>query len=182
MEEIEYHLNQTLKSLSGPTDAQIISNNQWAATALDLYHNNSTAQITFQIDGKSQTLKILWDSDFSKDAMKEKRKMAEEGGVAFAFFVMSVIAGYKHVIQSEIGNGVDYRFKKNKPDEENLNFFDESHYVEVSGILEEKDANTLSRRIGDKHDQIERGSMREKSSSVIVTLFKVPIIVKEIHK
>lgn len=58
---------------------------------------------------------------------------------------------------------------------------DDSHYVEISGILEESKTNTLKGRIKDKHEQIKKGSKKDKSSSVIVTLFKKPINVKEIH-
>ncbi|MCX8481923.1 MAG: hypothetical protein ORN58_08395 [Sediminibacterium sp.] len=58
---------------------------------------------------------------------------------------------------------------------------DDSHYVEISGILEESKTNTLKGRIKDKHEQIKKGSKKDKSSSVIVTLFKKPITVKEIH-
>lgn len=58
---------------------------------------------------------------------------------------------------------------------------DDSHYVEISRILEESKTNTLKGRIKDKHEQIKKGSKKDKSSSVIVTLFKKPINVKEIH-
>ncbi len=177
-----YHLNLTSTHLAGPSHEQIVTHNQWAATAFDKFHNNSKAEIEFSIDGSPTKAILEWDSNFSKAAMKEEIDMANHGGVAMAWFVMSVLGAYTYVEQSEIGEGVDYRFKKVKPEDSDLNFLDDHHYVEISGILQESRSNTLTSRIKVKHDQIKRGSKKDKSSSVIVTLFDIPITVKEIHK
>ena len=178
----QLHLDLTKNKLKGPTQEQIITCNQWAAIAFDKFHLESTAEIEFNIDGNITNVILEWDSNFSNTAMKEKIDMANHGGVAMAWFVMSVLQNYKFVEQSEIGDGVDYRFKNIEPNDEDLNFLDDSHYVEISGILEESKTNTLKGRIKDKHEQIKKGSKKDKSSSVIVTLFKKPITVKEIHK
>lgn len=176
------HLDLTTKKLKGPTQEQIITCNQWAATAFDIFHPESNAEIEFNIDGSIVKAILEWDSNFSKSAMKEKIDMANHGGVAMAWFVMSVLENYSYVEQSEIGDGVDYRFKVVEPDDDDLNFLDDFHYVEISGILEESKTNTLKGRINYKHEQIQKGGKRDKSSSVIVTLFKTPTTVKEIHK
>ena len=178
----EYHLNSTRTKLKGPTDAQIVTCNQWAATALDKFHANSEVEIIFDLHGISTISKLLWDSDFSKAAMKEEKDMANHGGVALAWFTMSVLLDYGYVEQTEIGDGVDYRFMKQEPDEDDLNFMNHFHHVEISGILQESKTNTLKARIKDKHEQIERGGKRNESSSIIVTLFSQPKTVKEIHK
>lgn len=180
MEIREYSLSETIDVLAGPTKEQIIVFNQWAATALDRYHLNSTAQIEFVIDNETFIVPLKWDSSFSKDAMKEKRKMAEEGGVSLAMFIMAVVKGYKYLQQTEIGEGVDYRFMKNQPDP--INFLNHCHYIEVSGILEEAKSNTLKERIKIKHAQIKRGSKNSEESSVIITLFNKPSAIKEIHQ
>lgn len=178
----KYHLDDTIKLLKGPTIAQITVNNQWAAVALDKFHNNSTAIIEFEINGKSEKVELSWDSNFSKVAMKEEVYMAFHGGESLAMFVMSVLAGYKYAEQSEIGTGVDYRFIEKEPDENDLNFLDNFHYVEISGILKESKSNTLKGRIKDKHEQIKKGYKKDKPSSVIVTLFSGPKTVLEPHK
>lgn len=176
------HLDLTKIKLKGPTQEQIVTCNQWAATAFDKYHTDSNAEIEFSIDGKIIKVILEWNSNFSKSAMKEKIDMANHGGVAMAWFVMSVMQEFTYVEQSEIGDGVDYRFKSVEPDDDDLNFLDDYHYVEISGILEESKTNTLNGRIRDKHEQIKRGGKKDKSSSVIVTLFKTPTTVKENHK
>lgn len=176
-----YNLNQTLEKLTGPTKEQIIVHNQWAAVALDKFHSDSKAQMKCNVDNVSEEAIIEWDSNFSSAAMKEKKDIANHGGVAIAMFIMSVLLDYSYAEQSEIGDGVDYRFMKTEPDEDDLNFLEDYHYVEVSGILQESATNTLKRRIKDKHEQIKRGGKRDKPSSVIVTLFSEPITVKEIH-
>lgn len=179
----ELHLDLTIDKLSGPTKEHIKVNNYWAAVGLDRYHNNSKAEFEFNIDGISTKNIVTWDSKFPKVAMKEDKDIANHGGVALAWFVMSVIMDYKYVEQTEIGDGVDYRFSKTEPDDDDLNFLDEEyHFVEISGILEEKKSNTLVNRIKNKHEQINRGSKRDQSSSVVVTLFAKPTTVKEIHK
>lgn len=156
----EYHLSQTEK-LAGPTKEQIIVHNQWAAVALDRYHIGSASQIEFTIDGTTTRALLKWNSKFSKAAMKEDKDIANHGGVAMAMFVMAVLLDYGFVEQTEIGDGVDYRFMKSEPNDDDLNFLNDYHYVEVSGILEESGSNTLKARLKDKHDQIDRGANEE---------------------
>ena len=178
----KHHLNDTLNILKGPTTAQLTVNNQWAAVAFDKFHSNSKASIDFVIDGKAEKIEIEWDSNFSKAAMKEEIYMSYHGGEALAMFVMAVLCGYSYVEQSEIGTGVDYRFMRTEPNDDDLNFLNNHHYVEVSGILTETKSNTLNGRIKNKHNQINKGGKSDEASSVIVTLFKEPRTVKEIHK
>jgi hypothetical protein len=145
MEHVQYHLDQTIDLLAGPSKEQIKVFNQWAATALDKYHENSTVSFNFKIDGIEKSFILRWNSDFSKDAMKERRKIAEEAAISITMFLMSVLLEYHYVCQTEIGEGVDYRFQKQRPSIEN--FLQGSHYVEISGLLEESPSNTISERI-----------------------------------
>ncbi|MBD98253.1 MAG: hypothetical protein CMO34_00270 [Verrucomicrobia bacterium] len=177
----EFSLKAVETKLKGPSIEQIVFHNQWAAVAFDIYHYNSKTEIEIEIDGKVMKLQLSWDSNFSSAAMKEKKDMANHGGVALAWFVMSVLLDYGYVEQTEIGTGVDYRFRKSEPADDDLNFMDDFHYTEISGILEESQSNKLSRRIKEKHEQISRGEKSGKSSSIIVTLFSQPKTVKEIH-
>jgi hypothetical protein len=176
-----HNLNETVLKLKGPTQEQITVGNQWAAVALDKFHIDSKAKIKITNEKKEEFIFLHWDSKFSSAAMKENVDMANHGGVAIAFFIMSVLSDYKYVEQSEIGDGVDYRFKNDEPNDDDLNFLDDFHYVEVSGILQESKTNTLKKRIKTKHDQIKKGRKKDKSSSVIVTLFSEPQTVREIH-
>lgn len=178
----EFNLNQTIKTLHGPPKEHIIVNNYWAATAFNRYHKDSKAEIEILIHGVPRRILLTWDSDFSNVTMKEDKDIANHGAVAIAWFLMSVLLDYNYVEQSEIGDGVDYRFQKTEPNEDDLNFLNNYHYVEISGILEESRTNTLQGRIKDKHKQINRGGKCNEPSSVIVTLFNTPITIKEIHK
>jgi len=177
-----YDINQTVEKLKGPTREQIIVHNQWAAVAFDKFHQDSNAVIEFTIDGATKMAILKWNSGFSRAAMKEKTDIAHYGGVAMAKFVMAVLLDYGYLEQTEIGDGVDYRFMKTETGDDELNFLANFHYVEVSGILEESPSNTLKGRIKDKHGQIDNGTKRDESCSVIVTLFSKPQIVKEVHK
>ena len=174
-----YHLDDTLNCLQGPTKEQMKVWNQWAATALNIYHENSNSPIEFVLDDAVYKCKIHWDSDFPNAAMKERKELASQGGISLACFKMSVLLKFEYVIQTEIGSGVDYMFLKRVPDNEN--FIENYNYVEVSGLLEEKGTNTLLNRLKDKHQQIEEGSKRTCKSSVIVTLFAQPKSIRETH-
>jgi hypothetical protein len=176
-----HSLSETVELLKGPTKEQMIVGNQWAAVALDKFHNNSKAKIKITNEKIEDSIELTWDSNFSSLAMKENVDMANHGAVAIAFFLMSVLSNFKYVEQSEIGEGVDYRFKTDEPDDKDLNFLDDYHYVEVSGILQESTTNTLRKRIKTKHKQIKKGLKRNESSSVIVTLFSEPQTIREIH-
>ena len=177
----ELSLNLTLDKLKGPTKEQLIFHNQWASIGLDKFHKGSKAVMEFVIDGITRKTELSWDSNFPKAAMREEVDIAHHGGVAMAWFVMSVLLDYRYVQQSEIGDGVDYLFQKTEPDDDDLNFLSEHHYVEISGILRETRTNTLNGRIKSKHGQICKGCMKDKPSSVIITLFNAPKTIKEIH-
>lgn len=177
----KYHLDLTKETLEGPSVEQIIFYNQYAAKALNIFHKNSHAYLELNIEGTSKSVDLEWDSNFKSSTMKEKIDLAHYGGVALAWFIMSVILEFRYVTQTEIGSGLDFSFKKEIPDEDDLNFLENSHYVEVSGILQETKSNTLQKRVKDKHNQIEKGSLRDTESSVIVTLFSAPKSVKELH-
>ncbi|WP_315822159.1 hypothetical protein [Paraflavitalea speifideaquila] len=159
---IPIDINLTLKKLKGPTQEQIITFNQWAIVALERYHPNETAAFEFEVDGIRHSSKLIWDNQFSRSAMREKVDMANFGGVAIAMFVMAVFLNYSYVEQTEIGDGVDYKFLENEPDENDLNFLAGGHYVEASGILEETGTNTLAARLKTKHQQITRGKKIKK--------------------
>ena len=178
---IPIHLNETIDKLKGPTREQIIVGNQWAVTALERYHKEGMAKFEFEIDGICHSSKITWDSAYSRAAMQERVDMANHGAVAMAMFLMSVFLDYTYVEQTEIGEGTDYRFMKAAPAEDDLNFMQGGHYIEVSGLLEESQSNTLSGRIKDKHQQIRKGRGIRKEASVIITLFRQPKTVKEVH-
>ncbi len=179
----ELHLDLVIEKLKGPQKEHIKVHNFWAAVGLNKFHKGSKAEFEFVIDGKPIKNLLTWDSNFSNVTMKEDIDIANHGGVALAWFVMSVLMDYKYVEQTEIGDGVDYRFSRVEPNDEDLNFLDEEfHYVEISGILEEKKSNTLANRIKIKHEQISKGAKSSKSSSVIVTLFAKPTTVKELHR
>lgn len=178
----EYNLNQTVEKLRGPSKEHLIVHNQWAAIGLDKFHQDSTTEIEFILEGTIRKARLNWNSNFPNSTMKEEIDIANHGGVALAWFVMSVLLDFDYVEQTEIGDGVDYRFMKSEPNDDDLNFIEDFHHVEISGILQESKTNTLKRRIKEKHDQINRGGKREESSSVIVTLFSEPKTVKEIHR
>lgn len=179
MTENTYNLSQTVDLLDGFSKEQIIVFNQWAATGLDRYHKDSKATFKFLVDGEEKTLTLEWDSNFSKDAMVERRKIAEEGGVSLAMFVMAVLLDYRWACQTEIGEGVDYRFQKARPSIEN--FLANSHHIEVSGLLEESKSNTFKDRVKIKLGQIRKGNKQGQECSVVITLFSDPKTIKEAH-
>ncbi|WP_129022075.1 hypothetical protein [Edaphocola flava] len=176
-----YHLDDVISIIQGPPEEQVKLQNYWASVGLSRYHDYSNAIFNFTIDGISKDVILFWNSKFNNSTLKEDKDIANHGGVALSWFVMAKLLDYKYVEQSEIGDGVDYCFFKNQPDDFNF-LYNEYHYVEVSGILEEKKTNTLQNRIKIKHDQINRGRMNNENSSVIVTLFKTPKTIKEVHR
>lgn len=177
-----FHLDDTLQTLSGPTKEQIKVKNQWAVTAFRKYHTSDTLLISMKIDNAERKIELKFDTSFSSSAMKEDIDKAHHGGESMAWFLMSVILGYKYLVQTEIGEGCDYRFSKEIPSDDDLNFLsNEFENIEISGILEESNTNTVQSRINKKHKQINKGTRSSEPSSIIVTLFKNPLVVKEKH-
>lgn len=162
-----YHLSTTSESLGGASKELITVNNQWAAVGLDKTHDNSKARFTISIDGKQREIDLKWDSTFPKDGMRSKHNIAEFGGVSLACFVMTQILDYNYLMQSEIGEGVDYRFVKVENDEDDPYNLEGIH-VEVSGILDgiQKDIDT---RVKIKHAQIRKGTHSDESCAVLIS-------------
>lgn len=177
----EISLDYIIEILKGPTKEEIIYKNQHAVIALNNFHSDSKTVWTFSLDNVYTNYLLIWDSQFSTTTAKEKTEIVNHGAVAIAYLVMSCIRGYKYVEQTEIGTGVDYRFRFEEPEDEELNFIDDFHYVEISGIFEENQSNTLRARINKKHKQIEKGSKTGIDSSVVITLFSTPETVYETH-
>ncbi|MEP7268493.1 MAG: hypothetical protein ABI844_12770 [Saprospiraceae bacterium] len=179
----EYLLSDTLKHLTGPSKEQIIVNNQWASVAFGKYHANNIVKIKLLVNEGNEHFQLKLESSFSKAAMKEEKYMAFHGAESLAWFLMSVLNGYKYLSQSEIGEGCDYRFYKDIPNDANLNFLSEEfEFIEISGIMEESKTNTIRIRLKQKHLQLTKGTKRDEPSSIIVSLFKQPTIVKVKHK
>ncbi len=94
---IPLRLNLIEERLKGPTIEQLRVGNQWAITALDRFHADSMARFEFDIDGIGSSAIRIWESSFSTAAMRERKDMANHGGVAIAMFIMSVILDYGYV-------------------------------------------------------------------------------------
>jgi len=184
----EYYLKETLEQLEGASYAHITDKLQCAVVALNMFHKSTEVSIKFKIDNKvEEDVLLKWENDFQTGGYRERRDIAEHGSIGIGFFLMSILQGYHYVIQTEQSSGVDYQFKKTTPNEEEENFLNpdcgnETHYVEISGLLEESKTNTIARRLKYKHNQINKGSMCSADSSVIITLFKTPLTIKETHK
>jgi len=116
----QFHLDDTLMNLAGASREQLTVFNQWAAVALNQFHQNSTAALRFRNETDDEDINLNWDSNFPQDSMRERKNIAENGGISLALFVMSVLLDYKYVHQTEIGEGVDYGFQKSRPISDNF--------------------------------------------------------------
>ncbi len=181
-DRIEFHLDETVDFLRcGASKESILTNNQWAAVGLDHFHHGSQAEFLFSVDGDEQRIFLSWNSDFQKLSMRETKYIAEHGGVSLAYFIMSVLLGYRTVVQTEIGDGVDYMFAK----EEILNHDDifaiVGVFVEVSGI-HHGDRSSISNRVRIKHGQIDAGGRRGSATAVIVACLNRAETMYETHQ
>lgn len=175
----EYHLNTTTEKLQGASKELLIVNNQWAAVGLDQAHKASKANFEISLNGVTQTIALNWDSNFPKDAMKSKHNIAEFGGVSLACFVMCQIYDYNFLVQTEIGEGVDYWFTRiEEPTEDVLER--EGLYIEISGILDGQQAD-IDKRIKKKHSQIDNGTHGSEPSAVIVSCLNMAKTAFEYH-
>lgn len=178
----EFHLDDTIKHLvRGASPESILVNNQWAAVGLDDFHGNSGTEFLFRIDGVEERVVLKWNSDFERLSMRETKYIAEHGGISLTYFLMSVLLGYKTVVQTEIGDGVDYMFAK----EEILNTDDifsfDGLFVEVSGIYD-GDSNSVQGRVRTKHGQIDAGERRTSNAAVCVTCLRTAETQLEKHE
>lgn len=175
----EYHLHTTTETLQGASKELITVKNQWAAVGLDQSYDNSQANFTVSIDGTSHQLLLKWDSSFPKDAMKNKHNIAEFGGVSLAFFVMSQLLNYNYLLQTEIGEGVDYWFTKIEELDDTV-LEGDGIYVEISGILDGSEAD-IGRRRKKKHQQINNGSRRNEPAAIFISCLSLAKLEFETH-
>jgi hypothetical protein len=178
----EFHLDETAEMLRrGASRESILTNNQWAAVGLDHFHNGSTAEFLFRVDDTEQRIVLRWNSNFEKLSMRETKYIAEHGGISLTYFLMSVLLGYRTVVQTEIGDGVDYMFSKDEIVNHEDVFALEGVFVEVSGIYD-GDSGTVLNRVRHKHGQIAAGGRREAPSAVSVACLSSAETRYEAHK
>jgi len=164
------HLNDTIPLFEDSVSKEtIIHYNQYAAEALDHFGHKPGENFIFEHNKEKTELALDYDISFPRNLMKERNDLAEFGALALCFFQMSNLLGYQYVELSVIGTGVDYFFSKEEDDENEENFLANGVYVEVSGIMSEKEK--INYRIRKKHGQIKKGSLNRPNSSVCITSF-----------
>lgn len=113
-------------------------------------HQNNT-DLSIDHQGKSYIATISWTmviNDSVRRAYQDLNRATDFGAVTIALLLVRELTDYTTVEQSAIGTTVDYYLSR-KTDEPTL-IFNHAARLEVSGILQENESNTIQRRIQEK--------------------------------
>jgi len=170
-----------LDSLSQGIDVILPVNEGYFKTSceicLDYHEHQSGVLIDIQQNNELIQIPLSWSGEITekeRNAFADLVVAAEIGACAIAFIIIRDLTEYKTISQSVRGTAFDY-YLSNKSDDTLI--FNDTACVEISGILEENDNNTIDKRVKSKKKRFYKRYPNEDSPNpafIIVVDFKKP--------
>ncbi len=147
------------------------------ACAVCLDHQNHKSGASILVDGNDPfEAELKWAfevDDELKNSYGDMQESTEYGATAIALMLAEEKHGFSSAERMSKGLGFDYFLKKDGDGDE-TNIFDAGVRLEISGILEETDNNTVERRVKSKIDQLIISDDSNLEGHVCVTEFGRP--------
>lgn len=140
-----------------------------------LKNQNHQSGVILKVEGDKKTsFQLIWQSISVGQGWKEQRIIAENGGIAIAFFVTLELTPYQIIQQAIIGKGFDYwlGYKDKHKDYDPDNFFNAR--LEISGTNKSSEAE-VNAIVKKKLKQTDKSDYLNIPAFVIVTKFGTPI-------
>lgn len=134
-----------------------------------------TSGVVLQVEGDNNTqYKLSWTKQPIKRGWQESRIIAENGGIAIAFFLTLELTEYQIIQQAIIGTGFDYwlGYKENSKNYDPDNFLNAR--LEISGINKGSRAE-INYRLRQKLQQTDKSDYLNIPAFIVVTEFGTPI-------
>jgi len=140
---------------------------------------NHKSGVIFSIEGDNKSeVTLLWNCS-QEDLKKfpytfgDKQEAIEYGATGIAILLVKKIENYDSVERSYKGTGFDYWAGKTENSNEEL-LFDKKLRLEISGIAEESESNTVQKRVKIKQKQVSISDGTNIPSCVIIVEFGTP--------
>lgn len=115
-----------------------------SSVAVNVVHRGGTDKFT-----------VTWDGEVTEQILRsycDEKKTTDFGACAIALLLIRELTEFTAIEQSNVGTTIDYYLinKEQTPPDDTLIFNGAVAYLEVSGIRQENEGNTVEGRIKDK--------------------------------
>lgn len=142
---------------------------------LALERQGHESGVILQIEGDiNASFELKWSKSPKQGGWQEPKVIAENGGIAIAFFLILELTEFEIIQQAVIGTGIDYwlGYKETSDKYDAVNFLNAR--LEISGMNNEP-RSVLNNRVRQKIKQTRFSDHLEIPAYIIVTEFGKPI-------
>lgn len=158
-------------TLISPVQCDFFSENCIVA----LENNNKKSGCILSVEGDTNTqFCVVWAANVNKAGYKEVRKIIEHAAEAISFYLCSKLTEFTVIEEAFIGTGIDYWLGYDETHEN----YDSKNFIrarlEISGINEETNTNSIDSRVKRKRFQTDKSDKTKLPGFISVVEFSTP--------
>jgi hypothetical protein len=141
----------------------------------DRHGYNSGVRLNIHHQECHSTFAISWQGEVNdrlRRMYRDQPKFVDFGACTIALLLVPELTEFRVVEQSAVGTTIDYYLAPQTHDDTLI--FNHTARLEVSGILEENESNTVDKRINDKVRRLIPDPQRELPTFIVVVEFSQP--------
>lgn len=141
----------------------------------DKHGYQSGVQIKVHHSDQNDTFEIIWNGmveERHRRACRDQNKMVDFAACTIALLLVQQLTEYTAVEQSNVGTTIDYYLSPKTQDDTLI--FNNAARLEVSGILQENESNTVERRIRTKIRRLKPDPRGRLPTFILVVEFSQP--------
>jgi len=155
------------------------------AVAFSSQGHSSGVKMNIRVDGTNEAVTVLWDCEITQqllDSHADSNKTTDDAACAIALLIIREFTEYTAYKTTDTnGERVDYYLTPKGEAQDDMLIFNNTSYLEVSGIRKQKGNNTVANRLNEKTKRAESSTIDTSSSDVYICIveFGQPFSVSE---
>ena len=147
------------------------------------HENGVPMKIT--VNGNIKNANILWEGEINQqliDSHADSKKTTDDAACAIALLIIREFTDYTAYKTTDAsGERVDYYLKPQSQDQDETLIFNNTAYLEVSGIRRETPNNSVKKRLKEKKDRAKSSIMLKDAEATYICIveFSKPLSVTE---
>lgn len=137
-------------------------------------NHSSGVKMSVNFGNTKDTASILWNEKLNQqliDSHSDSNKTTDDAACAIALLLIREYTDYTAYKTSDAsGERIDYYLKKKGYDQDETLIFNNSAYLEVSGIREENEKNTINNRLKQKTNRAKNSTISFNDDPVFVCI------------
>lgn len=142
--------------------------------AFDSQHHSSGVNISINFDNKNDMAQILWSGEINQQLLNshaDSNKTTDEAACAIALLLIREYTDYETFKTTDAsGERVDFYLRPKSKDLNDTLIFNDSAYLEVSGIREENKDNSINKRLKQKTNRAKKSTLFNENEPVFICI------------